>query len=110
MTMADPVPAAHCRVCLMVAPVKPATKLTRVAAKGKAIPCPVTLPQVHKTTWLTSPSPGVAEVTAPAPPVAGPSQVMPSLLFEGPDLSGEEGGVGWESGALVPSGTWPRVW
>ena len=36
----DSVPAAHHRVCLMVAPVKPLTQLKRVAAKGKAVSCP----------------------------------------------------------------------
>jgi len=72
----------------MVAPVKPPTQLKRVAAQGKATSHPLTPPNAHKVTWITSPMPEVAVMVSP--PVSGPSCAKHPLLFEEPVMSGEE--------------------
>jgi len=75
----DPVPTAHHRVHLMVAPTKSVTQLKRVTAKGKAVSHLVTQLWVHKTTWAASASPGVDEVTALIPPITKSGNV-PSII------------------------------
>ena len=86
----DPVPAAHCWVHLTVAPTKSATQPKKVTAKGKAVSQMVTQPQASKIMQVTSPSPGVAEVTGPTPPVTWPSWTTCPPLFKEPAMSGAE--------------------
>ena len=80
----DLVPAARHHFCLTVAPVKPPTQSKKVASKGKAIHRPTTQPHVHKVTRITSPTPEVARVEVPSPPIAGPSWAIHVPLFEEP--------------------------
>jgi len=58
--------------------------------KGKAVPHPTTRPRARKVTRVASPTPEVAIVEAPPPPVAGPSQVGRAPLFEGAVGSSDE--------------------
>ena len=69
----DPGPVAPCGACQTVAPVNHLTQSKQVATKGKAASCPMMCPQARKVTRVTSPMPGVIEVLALTPPVAGPS-------------------------------------
>ena len=86
----NPVPAAHHRVCLTVAPVKPLTQSKWVAAKGKAASHPTTQPQAPKVMCIVSPTPEVAEVVVLIPPVTGSSWANHPSLFEGPVVLGDE--------------------
>ena len=67
--------------------------LKKVATKGKTVPHHMTQPRACKVMQVISPSPVVAGVPSPNPPIAGTSMVTQLPLFKEPvQLGGEEVG------------------
>src|SRR5882724_4679447 len=90
MVIVDSVPAARRRVRLNVAPVKPLTQPKRAASKGKATSRSTTRPRARKVTRVASPTPEVAKVEVPPPPIAGPSRAARPPLFVDSVGSGDD--------------------
>ena len=90
MVVVESVPAAHRRVRLNVAPVKPLTQPKRAASKGKAVSRPTMQLHMCKVTRLMSPTPEVTKVEVLPSPITGPSRVGHPSLFVDSVRSGDD--------------------